>query len=76
MPAQERDEFQGRMDLMSHGQRVDGEAVRQRKDGSRLHVLVVSVPLSVPGGQIKACVMYRDITERKAAEIALLYTAS
>ena len=53
------------------GQRVDAEAVRQRKDGSRLHVLVVSVPVSVPGGQIAVYAMYSDITERKAAEIAL-----
>ena len=30
-----------------------------------------SVPVSVPGGEIAACVMYSDITERKAAETAL-----
>jgi PAS domain S-box-containing protein len=71
VPDKVRDEFQRRMELMSHGQRVNGEAVRHRKDGSRLHVLVASVPLFVPGGEIKACVMYSDITERKAAEIAL-----
>ena len=71
VPAEMRPEFERRMELMSHGQRVDGETVRQRKDGGRLHVLVASVPLSVPGGEIKACVMYSDITERKAAETAL-----
>jgi PAS domain S-box-containing protein len=56
---------------VSYGHRVDPEAVRQRKDGSRLHVLVVSVPVSMPDQQIAVYVMYRDITERKAAETAL-----
>jgi signal transduction histidine kinase len=50
---------------------VDAEVVRQRKDGSRLHVLLVLVPVSMPGGQTVVYAMYRDITERKAAEIAL-----
>ena len=58
-------------ELVSHGQRVDAEAVRHRKDGSRLHVLLVCVPVSVPGGRIAIYAMYRDITERKAAEAAL-----
>jgi PAS domain S-box-containing protein len=70
-PGDLRDEFQRGVALVSQGQRVDAEAVRQRKDGTRLHVLVVSVPISVPGGQIAACAMYRDITERKATETAL-----
>lgn len=54
-----------------HGQRVDTEAVRRRKDGSRLQVLVVGVPLSMPAGDIAVYVMYHDITERKQAEAAL-----
>lgn len=71
VPDELRDESQRYAELVSHGQRVDAEAVRQRKDGGRLHVLVSSVPVSVPGGRIAVYVMYRDITERKAAEIAL-----
>jgi PAS domain S-box-containing protein len=71
VPGEAIDEVQGHLESISHGQRVDGEAVRQRKNGSRLHVLLVAVPLSVPGGEIKACVMYSDITERKAAEVSL-----
>jgi PAS domain S-box-containing protein len=59
------------LELDPHSQRVDADALRQRKDGTQLHVLVVSVPIAVPGGQIAECAMYRDITERKAAETAL-----
>jgi PAS domain S-box-containing protein len=71
VPGEFRDEFQSYAEKVSHGERVDVEAVRQRKDGRRLHVLVVSVPVSVPGRQIAVCAMYRDITERKVAEVAL-----
>jgi PAS domain S-box-containing protein len=71
VPDELRDEFQSHAEQVSQGQRVDTEAVRQRKDGSRLHVLVVGVPVSVPGGQIAMCAMYLDITARKAAEITL-----
>jgi PAS domain S-box-containing protein len=71
VPDELRDESQRYAELVSHGQRVDADTIRQRKDGSRLHVVFVTVPISVPGGQIAACATYRDITQRKAAEIAL-----
>jgi len=71
VPGNAGDDLGTSVDLVSHGHRVDGEAVRHRKNGSRVHVLVASVPVSVPGGEIKTCVMYSDITERKAAETAL-----
>jgi PAS domain S-box-containing protein len=68
VPEESRQEAQRNMDLAAHGQRVDAEVVRQRKDGSRLHVSVAGVPVSVPGRQIAAYGIYRDITERKRAE--------
>jgi PAS domain S-box-containing protein len=55
-------------DVVAQGQRVDAEGVRQRKDGSRLHVSIVRVPVSVSGAQIAVYGSYRDITERKRAE--------
>ncbi len=66
-----RDEAQSQMALLLQGQRVDGEVVRQRKDGSRLHLLLVRVPVWLPGRRVVTYAMYRDITERKAAETAL-----
>src|SRR5207244_278809 len=57
-----REEEQRYADLVAHGQRVDVEGVRQRKDGSRIHVAMVRVPVSVPGGQVEIYAIYRDIT--------------
>jgi PAS domain S-box-containing protein len=68
VPDELREEGQRYHDAVTHGQRVETEGVRQRKDGSRLHVAMVGVPISVPGGQIAAYAIYRDITERKRAE--------
>jgi PAS domain S-box-containing protein len=71
VPPDLKDESERRTSLVAQGQRIDGEAVRQRKDGTRLDVLMVSVPISLPGGQTAICTMYRDITEDKAVERAL-----
>ena len=71
VPGEFQDEFRSYVELISHKQKVEAEVVGQRKDGSRLHVLVVGVPVSMPGGKIAVYAMYRDITERKASEIAL-----
>jgi two-component system NarL family sensor kinase len=71
VPGKSGEEVQTYPESVSHGQRVEAEAVRQRKDGRRVHVLAVSVPVSMPSGQIAVYVMYGDITERKEAEAAL-----
>ena len=68
VPDELRDEFQRFADLVAHGQRVDAESIRRRKDGGRLPVSMVRVPVSVPGGQIVEYEIYHDITERKRAE--------
>ena len=49
-------------------ERLNVEAVRKHKDGTRVHVSIVSGPVSVAGSQIAEYVIYRDITERKRAE--------
>jgi PAS domain S-box-containing protein len=54
--------------LVRRGQRVDAETIRQRKDGSSVHVSVVRVPVTVPGEQIAGYAIYRDITAAKRAE--------
>jgi PAS domain S-box-containing protein len=68
VPDELRDEFQRLADLVAHGQRVDAESIRRRKEGGRFPVAIVRVPVSVPGGQIAEYGIYHDITERKRAE--------
>src|SRR5215472_7252510 len=50
------------------GESLNYEAVRKRKDGTSVHVSVISGPVSVADGNISHYVIYRDITERKRAE--------
>jgi signal transduction histidine kinase len=69
--AEARDDVRRNAELVAHGQRLDAEGVSRRKDGSRLHVSTVEVPVSVPGGLIEIYAIYRDITEQKRAEAAL-----
>ena len=68
VPEESRHNAQRNAELVALGQRVDAEVVRQRKDGSLLHALMVGVPVSVPGRQIAAYSIYSDITRRKRAE--------
>jgi PAS domain S-box-containing protein len=71
VPGELQNEVQRYSELVFQGQQVDAETVRHRKDGSRLHVRVFSVHVSLPGGQTAIYAMHSDITARKAAETAL-----
>ncbi|HYY58133.1 MAG TPA: MHYT domain-containing protein [Pyrinomonadaceae bacterium] len=75
VPDEARHEVQKYLDMLARGQRVDAEGVRQRKDASRLYVSIVHVPVTLPGGQIEAYAIYRDITELKRAEEHLRATS-
>jgi PAS domain S-box-containing protein len=69
VPQEFREEVRGYAETLRRGQRVDAEGVRQRKDGTRLRMSLVHVPVSVPGEQIAVYSIYRDITDRyRAAE--------
>jgi PAS domain S-box-containing protein len=68
VPDESRDEEKTYEDLVARGQRVDAEGVCRRKDGSRLDVSMVRVPVSIPGGQVETYAIYRDISERKQVE--------
>ena len=63
-------------ELAPQGRQEEVEVVRQRKDGSQLHVLVVSVTVSLPGRRTELWTIYRDITARKRAEASLQAVSS
>jgi PAS domain S-box-containing protein len=63
-------------DLAPEHQQGELEAVRQRKDGSHLQVLVVSVTVSLPGRRTEIWTIYRDITARRKAEASLQAVSS
>jgi PAS domain S-box-containing protein len=50
------------------GERIEFEAIRQRKDGVRFDVSVVAKSISIGHDQIAVYLIYRDITERNAAK--------
>jgi PAS domain S-box-containing protein len=67
-PEELRTEAEEYTDRLIHGKRVNAETIRRRKDGSRVHVSLLAVPISVSGGQIAAYAIYRDMTEHKTVE--------
>ena len=53
------------------GESLELETVRKHKDGTRVHVSIISGPVSISGSHVSEYVIYREITERKRAEEAL-----
>lgn len=55
-----------------HGEIVETDSQRKRKDGSIIDVSILGAPIDYDGTQIGVYAIYRDITERKKAEEARL----
>jgi len=55
-------------DSIAQRQTVSIETVRIRKDGRRIHVSMLGVPLDLSDRTIFGCSIYREITEHKVAE--------
>lgn len=72
VPKDRRTEAATLTSAATRGEPFSTESVRQRKDGSLIHVSILGAPVRVRGKQIGAFGIYRDITERKEAEEALL----
>jgi PAS domain S-box-containing protein len=71
-PEELRSEAEEYTHRIIHGKPVNAETIRRRKDGKRIHISLLALPISVPGGgQIAEYAIYRDITERRHAEEAL-----
>jgi PAS domain S-box-containing protein len=70
IPADRQDEEPDILSRIRAGERIDHyETIRQRKDGSHLHISLTVSPLKDGAGQIVgASKIARDITERKRAQ--------
>jgi len=68
VPEELRTEALKHKDRLISGNRVELEAIRQRKDGVRFDVSVVARGISLGFEQVAIYFIYRDITESKKAE--------
>src|SRR4051794_34108964 len=68
MPEELRAEALKNRDLLISGNKVELEAIRQRKDGVRFDVSVVAKGISLGFDKVAVYLIYRDISERKKAE--------
>jgi PAS domain S-box-containing protein len=68
IPGELRAEALENKDRLTSGNRVELEAIRQRKDGVRFDASAVATGISLGSDLIAVYVIYRDITERKKAE--------
>jgi PAS domain S-box-containing protein len=68
VPEELRAEALKNRERLISGDRVELEAIRQRKDGVRFDVSVVAKGISLGFDQVAICLIYRDITEPKKAE--------
>jgi PAS domain S-box-containing protein len=68
VPPELHEEHQRHADLVASGERIEADTIRTRKDGSRVHVSMVRVPVSVAGGKLGTYSIFADITERRRAE--------
>ncbi len=74
-PAQLSEEALSYTRRVTKGETLSVETQRRRKDGSMVDVWLMGTPVMGKTGQIAAFGIYRDITERKAAEDQLLHLA-
>ena len=61
---------------LARGQSINVETVRQRRDGSQLEVSILGTPIKVSGSPVAVYLIYRDITQSKRAERALVESES
>jgi diguanylate cyclase (GGDEF)-like protein/PAS domain S-box-containing protein len=59
-------------DCVARGEKIAREGVRRRKDGSLIHVSILGVPIITHDQQVAVFGVYRDISEIKQAQEAML----
>ncbi len=71
-PKEYREHAEMFSDMVLHGERIEGDSKRRRKDGTLFDVSILGAPIIHEGKQMGVFAIYRDITERKKAEEELL----
>ena len=71
-PEEYREHAEMFSNMVLHGERIEGDSKRKRKDGSLFDVSILGAPIIHEGKQMGVFAIYRDITERKKAEEELL----
>jgi two-component system cell cycle sensor histidine kinase/response regulator CckA len=71
-PAELMEEAAAATRATASGQRVSLETLRRRKDGKLIHVQLIGSPIKLGEEQVGVYGIYRDITEQKQAEHALV----
>jgi len=69
-PEEFRDEAGRLSSKVIHGERVEADTRRKRKDGTLIDVWILGAPIVHGGKQMGVYAIYRDITERKREEEA------
>ena len=73
VPDKLKEEGSSLSNLVLNNQVVEKETIRKRKDGTCLDVFVLAYPIVFNDQQVGIYAIYRDITDRKAAEKQLKY---
>jgi len=71
-PEEYREEATTITEAVAHGQKFTLEAVRRRKDGTKVNVSLLGVPIISRDKQVAVFGIYRDISDRVKAERSLL----
>ena len=61
---------------LERGQTIDVESIRCRRDGTPIEVSILGTPIKVAGSPVAVYLIYRNITQSKRAERALIESES
>ena len=76
VPAERGNESSFITNALDRGQPINVETVRRRRDGSSVAVSILGTPIKVSGSPVALYLIYRDITQSKQAELALMESES
>jgi len=76
VPAQRVSESSFILSALDRGQPINVETIRRRRDGSPVEVSILGTPINLSGSPVALYLIYRDITQSKRAERALIESES